>query len=425
MNQFQSLDEALEFSKGTEKRIGLDENTNNFNPVQDEDILQTTPLFFPRKILKVSQIQSGNWPAKAWFIDERTNKRALELDAPTEESHLALTSGFRSCVIRGPNGFYTRIKGVSKPVFKTTQILKQGEAEWIGGKGMAHFEECLNEHLNTIYLISQGFPYVQQIPTFIEAHPHFTEKNPNVLFKKFKNSPLPLSIRIKIIGDNLDFEEYSRRYCEYEKQNMNLHNGNEFRLVSGYIINSDTRLDEAAYHLTKKQLSFEKEILRDICLDYLFFKAGKAKAALTSFDMTFGDNHLRTNNHPGNYVIGSLEGNIEVGICDLSELKRKEEFSSIKRFDKFALEEMMSMRDDLMTNLTCSFGSDVNYRHFSRESKERCFNAFHTGYEIVMLDVAKRNQLIYTPTIPNEIITPLIDPMSELEFRETIKQINN
>lgn len=420
MAEFNSLEEALEFNSDAEKRLCLPENENV--QIQDENILQTTPLFFPRKILKVSQIQSGKWNAKAWFIDQRTNKRALELDGPTEETHLALTSGFRSCVIMEPNGFYTRLKGVSKPVFKTTQILKQGEAGWIGGKGMAHFEECLNEHLNTIYLISQGFPYVQQIPRFIEAHPHFTEKNPNILFEKFKNSPSPFSVRIR--GNKINFEEYAKLYTEYEEKNMKLHNGDEFRLVSGYVINSDTRLDEAAYHLTKKQFLGEKEILRDICLDYLFFRAGKAKAALTSFDMSFGDNHLRTNNHPGNYVIGSVCGNIEVGICDLSELKRAEEFSSIRQFDKFVLEEMMSMREDLMTDMTCSFGSDIHYRHFSKEMKERCFNAFHTGYEITMLEVTKENRLIYTPTIPDKIITPLIDPLSELEFREAIKKLS-
>jgi hypothetical protein len=399
------------------QHIEKQENSLIISPYESIEQNVPLPLFFPRKILKVEQIKSGKWNPQAWFISERTNKRAIKLEEPTEISHLALASGYRSCIIRKEDK-YLKLKGVSKKANRNYQVIGEKETVKIGGKGMAYFKECLSEHINTLALHNKNFPFMQYFPLFIEPYIHFEETNPNVIFKNYMEMPPPFKVDMQE-----NFKSAVKRCMEYQKQNIQFYNDRKFRFVSGYRINSDTRLDETVYHLTKKEYRGINKIVRDMCLEYLFFKAGEIKATLTQIGLSMGKEHITTNNHPGNYVIGSINGIVEVGLCDLSELKGKSSFYGKNEFEKFTLEEMHVMKEDLVSNLTCSFASDIPYRYFSKQLKENCFNAFHTGYENLKINTAQIQGITYLPNMPRKVIYPLTEKIYEEEFRSIIQKI--
>lgn len=413
------LEEAIEKARSQENLFFLRDAKGNSKVTEAERYQRGGILFFPRKKLRMQKIRSNYRQPLSWFIQERLDERATRLEEPTEISHEGLTSGFRSAIIKETGERYLRLKGVSQVARVRAKLGK--ETSYIG-KGLCFINEAIEEQARAITLLCAEYPFIPFLPVYIETHLSLTQLTPNQILRDFGKKGFQFQIeKFK----HLTGEQILRRLA-WIRDNLGSYFGKDYdfryRAISALEIKGDTRLDEAIYQLTRKQLSGERREIRDEILYNLCFNAGIAKAGLTCIGYSWGDNHNDTNNHPGNFVLFSANGVLRVGICDLARLKHCNQFASQNEFLFFAEQELEELRRDLRGN-TCSLPSDLPYIHFPEELRENCFNAIKTGYCVLSYENARQNGFAYKPPMPEKIVMPDQVMMTEREFRQKIDYV--
>jgi len=367
------------------------------------------PLFFPRKKLKMTKIRSGYWTPRAWFIQERLDEKATHLDRPTQATHEGLTSGFRSAIIKNPDGTYTKLKGVSlkdaTPKYKT---------------GLCSPSEAYAELMNINLLNCMFENLIPAAPEFIEIY-----RNPPqpINLKRFLNDFRKSATRASwnpVSPGEWDKLKIEGRRIEAYFSKTPLLKENEY-FVSGIRITGDTRLDETCYHLTKKELSGRLKEKRDEILTYLFFRAGVMKGIMTSCGATWSDSLTISNSHLGNFAIFSRGGILEAGIVDVGSLKFIHNFPNVKEFLEFANQEI----DDFQYEFEKTAGLTVQtrYRHFPEELKRDCLDSLKTGYGVVLLNESKANRDLLTSYTPQRIIVPKSAAIPIDEFKDFLKEM--
>ncbi len=378
-------------------------------------------LFFPRKKLKMQKIKSGNWEPRAWFIEERLEERITGLELPTEFTREAITSGFRSAIVKEKNGRYMRLKGVSQ---KAQLTIKIGRTEQYNCKGMCLLNEAISEQIGALNLAYSGYTNLPILPGFIESHLHLppNQLSANSFIDNFNGARFLFEIdSLK----KLNGFQILDTLCSKEKK-FSAEVGEDFdhkyRVVSGLQIAGDTRLDEAIYNLTKKNLTGDKKGMRDELLYHLCFLSGIAKAELSLHGFSWAENHIETNNHIGNFVIFPSKGMLRAGVCDLGALKYIHDFKNNIDFSVFLNEELKSFREDFMGR-TFSFPCDMNYRFFSKKLRENCFHALQTGY-YAHICASQQSSGVEGALPPlSKVLVPSDIQLSESDFRGMIDYV--
>jgi hypothetical protein len=398
-------------------------NNNNNNNKGRDIPLDNEVLLFPRKKLKMQRIKSGYWEPRAWFIESRMNETSTKLNQPTSITHEGLTSGFRGAIILDDNGRYIKLKGVSKKTILVPRINALGEFKTENYRGMCDIEEALDEQINAFVLKISDFPLSTIEPEFVEAHCSLKIRNLNAFIKQFRNIPSFSSVKRR----NFETEgSYLARLMNnvsrikgYDPLNLDPYS---FRYVSGLRINADTRLDEAVWNLTKKELPEEKENTRDEILKYLFFRAGIAKAFLTVKGFSWSSELENTNNHWGNFVI-SPKKIVEVGMCDFTRMRDKDSFESYQKFLDYTRLELESFKEDIFDKSTYSSTVPLRYRHFPKTLRKDCFNALRTGYNSIFLFYNKFERDIFPVEAPEKVVAPSKMTLTPCEFKAMIQSV--
>lgn len=380
-------------------------------------------LYFPRKLLKMRKIESGKQKSRSWFIDERLPETSCSLDEQTRFTNLGLTSGLRSALIREGNNFL-RLKGVApnlqkyqksacKIYISYSQRLPANEY-----RGLCPISEALNEQIHSFYLSRQGLTKMK--PAFIEFFMHdsrsiseqfdlLTRCHPKLEFSR-KN---PFNLK-----NFQKFSNYSHSYFADEP------------FVSAFYIDADTRLDEAFYHLTKKELTGEKRTTRDDLMKFLSFKAGGEKARLSASGFCWSSGGFdATNNHIGNFIIRNTEGLVSISICDLFSIASFEDFNELnpytKSFQDYLEKEIDSFKDDFFAESTTSQTTNLRYRHFPVDLRKDCLDCFFSGYANYMYEENEIFKMIIPYKNPERVLMPKFAFLEDSKFREYIDYILN
>jgi len=331
-------------------------------------------LLFPRKKLKMQRIKSGNWEPRGWFIESRLGEKSTRLEVPTSISHEGLTSGFRGAIILDDYGRYVKLKGVSKKTNLIPRIYGSKEAKSENEKGLCSLGEAVEEQSVSFILRISAFPFITIKPEFVEAHFSLNPGNLDEVINQFGNVPSFFSISRRHFRTEKDYlVNLINKTSNVNKSTLNSGRYNH-RYISGSRINADTRLDEAVWNLTRKELTEEQEKTRDEILKYLFFKAGITKAYLTIAGFSWSTDLENTNNHLGNFVV-SPKKTVEIGMCDFLGVRYRDSFDSYKQFLDYTQQELESFKEDLFDKVTSSSTVPLTYRHFPEKLRADCFNA--------------------------------------------------
>jgi hypothetical protein len=365
-------------------------------------------LFFPRNTVYVSKA-SPNTNSFTWLIRKNTGNKSCSLQYSTESSGIALVSGLRGSVIRLDDGRYVKLKGV-----RPKTHLRSDRYVF----GMYYLESAVREQSvadSLLALEGKCFGSLSpQKPFFVEAIP-------------------PLYGKVTI--DELLEMEPSKLFEYTTPEEMRKHKSNFMKdypreiicAISGLEIRGDTRLDEAIYCLTLKDHRGEKKASRDRLLKYLSFHAGMKKGYLRGHNLTWGFELAQTNNHIGNFVLYDYHGTLAVGITDLSTITPPEHFKTKEEFDSFAQKEFEAYRQDFFDKATYSPTVKFRYRHFPRQLRQDCLDAFSTGYSVVLtfMKYAYKKIKIDYPIKPVERVVGLDDYLiSTEEFRHECKRLS-
>jgi len=379
MQKLASLEKALEI---TAEGIFLARNTG----------LQSTPpenpLFFPRKKLRMTKVYSGNWEPWSWFIQERLDERATSIQTPTPVSHEGLTSGFRSAIVKNPDGTYTKLKGVSlKPTVKlTVKEDAKGKVVSLTAKGLCAFSEACYEMENLQVLNCMTEDLTPGFPEFLEIYRYpQTSKDYAEFLEDFAKPPVRARctpIKLKE-WDKLNAEARRIEWQLFDSRNSR----NQDYFVLGMKTNGDTRLDEACYHLTRKELKGGLKEKRDELLRYLFFRAGVLNGLLATRGFAWSSDLVYSNSHLGNFTLSSRKGMLDVRICDLGTARFRTRFKNTHEFIKFANQEVDNFKHEF--EKTAGMTVQRKYEHFSKKLKGECLDALKTGYAMMMFDELK------------------------------------
>ncbi len=393
-------------------------------------------LFFPRKKLRMQKLRSGNWEPRAWFVQDRLEERVTALDQPTNISHEGITSGLRSAIIMEPNGTYLRLKGVAPKTFEAQRpFIGPARKRSVGARrGLLEVVEAYNELTWVTLLNITGFDFSCMKPAYVEYFlPPFKPEEAKEFLTQYalgkrKLDHLNLTHhKPSVKMDLLDGFIYLAERGYYGR-------GSAF--VSAFQITADTRLDEALYELTRTELTGDKRVERDELVHYLAHNAGKAMGFLNARGLTWGAKLYNTNSHIGNFVLGRRCGKMHVDMCDFSAILKSGSFGKDgcpfivqrgERGDTFwqhAEKEMELFRDDFFSEYTMSHPTSLKFRHFSPELRESSYQAFQTGYAIVMSYVNNELHTIM-PTVakPNRLVVPEKTILSEHDFRERVDYV--
>jgi hypothetical protein len=351
-------------------------------------------LYFPRPIAQVRKVYSGMWEPGAWFIHSRTKRKATRLERPTELTGEALSSGYRSGIVLDNSKHYIKFKGITLKGF-LGKYYQRGECD---------AEQAFYDHFNSFALSYMNFPLLGVKPKFLEAH-----VKPNVLslkgFLEHYNHPR-LAIHAKTgIDTQEQFESELDRYERFTDV-LNKMSVWDYCFVSAAEVKGDTRLDETIYHLTKVELQGQLKKARDNILRYLAFRAGVAKAHLTEYGYCWGKDLSNTDNHIGNFIVGSNKGLLTVSIADLCGARHRTHFQTPGEFTNHIRKEMESLAADFQRSHTFSLARDMRYRFFPAEMREQCISAMLTGYEVVLLYEKIRNNSVSEIVEPTKIVAP-------------------
>ena len=143
---------------------------------------------------------------------------------------------------------------------------------------MCSLEGAVSESINLARLSYFSVPIPADL-RYIEMHqkprtiPNFSE-----FIQEFNKPPVRMNTETRVTDKKQlinELQKYQRFYDKAEARKP----GN--CCVPAFKIKADTRLDEAVYHLTKKELTGQIEKERDTILHSLSFKAGITKATLS------------------------------------------------------------------------------------------------------------------------------------------------
>jgi hypothetical protein len=377
-------------------------------------------LFFPRKKLRMQKIKSGNWEPRAWFIQDRLNERATDLDRATDISYEGLTSGLRSAIVKESNGTYLRLKGVAPKIYESQRRRPRVDSLLSADlRGLSSFSEAFDEQGFTLVLNEYNFPFLSMKPGYIEffflpcqssdssafisqyhldRQAHFNFQNKGSFTKKIKV-----------------FEKLHSLPQDYQ---YGLHSS----FVSAFEVSGDTRLDEALYELTKVELDADKRVERDELVHYLAFNAGSTLGHLTAGDYIWSARLDATNSHLGNFVLDNQKGRFRVTLADLGAVQSKTEFGDKEEFWNHVYQDIELFRDDFFADYTTSHPTSLKFKYFPEELRESAFQAFKTGYSTIAKYVSE--QEITPMGIGLErIVVPDKTIMTTQEARESIKRI--
>jgi hypothetical protein len=374
---------------------------NNSNTIPNQDKKKDI-LFFPRKKLKLRKIRVGNFETKSFFINERLNEKSISLDELTENSFIGLSSGLRSGIVLDEKG-YVKLKGI---------CLKNSAKGYQGYRGRCSINEAFFEQFNA-KVIMRTQPYISVMrPLYVEGVHHLLNPllSKETTFTFFKTDSGE-SLKTLIDSGIKIYTDIHKKFKE-----------NDLRFVSAFRINGDTRLDEAIYHLTLKDVRGEKKTVRDELLVTLCFLAGVSKAYLTKSEFSWSRELEYTPNHIGNFVLSTNKvGNIMVGIADLSGLNPDCNFKEGKFYD-YTKKELNSFKEDFDDSVA-GMTARVKFKYFPRSVKEKCFNALKTGYYSALLYERNKSGIIFPVEKPSNLIVPSNVYMPENQFREETQRV--
>lgn len=255
------------------------------------------------------------------------------------------------------------------------------------------------------------------MPKYIETHFYPLKITMEEFMRGFK---LPRkSIHTQKVGeyDTRGMKREMERYDNFIKNelfNMIINDGHHF--VSALGIEADTRLDEAIYHLTKKELNGSLKAERDNLLLTLAFRAGYCKAAMNLHDFVWGKDLKNTNNHLGNFVLHSTEnGILDIGLVDISDIQRLPRLNG--NYQRHLQEELDSLAQDFHAKGTYSLASQQRYRHFPEELRRQCEDAMRTGYGTMLMYTRMDCNDIRPIDTPENILVPSHFMITMEEFK--------
>jgi len=374
---------------------------NRYGIKQKDDL-----LFFPRNKIRMIKIRSGNWEPKAWFIHNRTREKATGLELPTETSREGLTSGYRSGIVKDKNGKYLKLKGICLG----TLI---GEPK---DRGLCDLTGAIAEQVNSIGLTYEGFPHLQIRPKYIEAHFFPLKVTVKEFMEGFRLPRKAVHTQKVEEYDTRGMKRELGRYGHFIEKGVEdvLNKGHYF--VSALEIDADTRLDEAIYYLTKKELNGLLKAERDNLLQTLAFRAGYCKAALNLHNASWGKDLKNTNNHLGNFVLHSTEnGILDIGLVDISDIQKVWHFNG--NHHKHLQDELASLAQDFHAKGTYSLASQQRYRHFPEELRRQCEDAMRTGYGTMLMYTRMDCNDIRPIDTPERILVPKQFMITTEEFK--------
>jgi hypothetical protein len=363
-------------------------------------------LFFPRNKIRLMKVRSGNWEPRAWFIKERTTEKATKLELPTEISHEGLTSGYRSGIIKDRNERYWKLKGIC-----LGRLVGEPKI-----RGLCDIGEAIEEQINSLGLTYEGMPHLEVFPGFIETH-QYPLKQPTIdnflkLYNETRGFIHTKKVREK---DVRSFKTEMRKYDGFIKS-LDGKTIKDHYFVSALQIRAETRLDEAMYNLTRKELKGTIKTERDNLMHSLAFRAGIAKASLNLEDFSWGKDLKNTNNHLGNFVLITTQGGmLDIGIVDISDIQRGSSFK--ENYHKHLQEELESLAKDFNSRTTFSTATPLRHRYFPQELKEECINAMKTGYAMMLLYTRYEHKDIRPISKPEKIFVPTNFMISIEEFK--------
>jgi hypothetical protein len=197
---------------------------------------------------------------------------------------------------------------------------------------------------------------------------------------------------------------------------------NQDYFVLGMKIQGDTRLDEACYHLTRKELKGGLREKRDELLRYLFFRAGVLNGLLATYGFAWSSDLVYSNSHFGNFTLSSRKGMLDVRICDLGSARFISGFEKQHEFIKFTNQEVDNFKHEF--ERTSGMTVQTRYKHFPRKLKRECFDALRTGYAIMLSNYQKSMGDILMSYDSPRIIVPDKAVISVDEFKDLIRGLN-
>jgi hypothetical protein len=376
-------------------------------------------LFFPRKKLRMQKIRSGNWEPRAWFIQDRLNERATDLDCPTSISYEGLTSGLRSAIVMEPNGTYLRLKGVAPKIYEAQRNGVHVDKPISGDiRGLNSFREAFDEQAVALIFGSRNLPLLSMKPGYIEF-----------FFLPCKPVDASSFINQYYLGRQAHFDfqssgSFKKKMKVLEKLDClssEYQYGVHSSFVSAFEISGDTRLDEALYELTKVKLHASKRAERDELVHYLAFNAGCTLGWLNSMDCVWSARLDATNSHLGNFVLDNKRGKFAVTLADLGAILPKTSFGNEEFWDH-AQKDVELFRNDFFADYTTSHPTSLKFKYFPDELRESAFQAFKTGYSTVAKHVSG-HEITPMSVDVEKIIVPDRTVITTQEARDTIKRI--
>lgn len=365
-------------------------------------------LFFPRKKLKMEKINSKNTDqeSRSWFIRERLEEKVTSLAQSTDISKEGITSGLRSAIIREPAGTYIRLKGVAPKLYET----HKRKVGFVGGDrwGLVCQSEAYMEQVASTMLSHYKFPFISMKPSFVEL---------------FSLSPNKRASNNWDVQSQRTTKEKLRLLKEFEMATQNEAVQTNYSFVSASRISGDTRLDEAIYELTKIELSGKRKLERDELIYYLAFNAGVALASLNIRDCAWSGRLDATNSHLGNFILDGLQGKLmQSALCDLDSLSQITEFSSSREFWDHNDKDIELFRNDFFTEYTTSHPTSLKYKHFPEELRESSFQAFKTGYALILANAYSR-AMNPSRIRPKKVIVPTKPVIFSQDFRDKVAYV--
>lgn len=369
--------------------------------------LRQDVLFFPRNKIKLMKVRSGDWEPAAWFIQSRTKEKSTKLELPTAISHEGLTSGYRAGIILDRKGEYWKLKGICLG----TLVGKPKE------RGLCDFMEVVGEQTNAIGLTYEGWPALEVRPGYMESF-HLPKEQTIRGFMEVYQKPREFILTEKVNEYNIKtFKREIRKYDHFIKTVGPKLTRNHY-FVSALRINADTRLDEAIYHLTKKELGGTIRKERDNILQTLAFRVGISKATLNFHNLAWGNNLRYTDNHLGNFVLTTTpSGMFDAGVADISAMTRPSEFNSTTEYCNHLEREVESLARDFYSRTTFSTPTPLRHRYYPMELREECANALRTGYAMMLHFIRHDEKDIRPIPKPEKLFVPINFMMSVEEFK--------
>ncbi|VVB80121.1 Uncharacterised protein [uncultured archaeon] len=393
-------------------------------------------LFFPRKKLKMQKLRNGDVVPRSWFIDERLSERATTLDLPTDMARYGLTSGLRSAIIREGNDYY-RLKGVALKVFDAQKMMGGLFPNSFGyERGLCSFDEAADEQLAVMQLDYWKFgDRLAMQPGFIESFMPLVGKANDLQVRTLASNH---TVRFSFESPR-NFEELrdgARLLARYRSRFLDTPFYFRNSFVSAFKINGDTRVDEVFYELTKRKLTGGKRRERDELMKYLSFRSGAVLSSFNRSGISLSQKLDLTNSHLGNFVVGSSQGLVNVGVVDLGAIMHQEAFSraqidpssSGSEFYNYLSTDLANFEQDFQAEYTTSHPVSLRFREFPDYLRRDCWDAFRSGYAVDSHAPRSRDKYDLGVSVLDSSKIRLKVPhqflISDSEFRERIAHVS-